>query len=160
MLISVSNLQGHDLDTWVSKALGFSIMGKAVCYYDPECGNPIIDFHQNYNPKSSLGSHYRNVYLERCDCEIMKTIDSFKDDEKIYNHYPVCLSPVKDYSSNCCYSMPIIKEHRISLIAQAHSNLWIAVKNNIEMISENELQAAMQVFVASIFGREIEISSI
>lgn len=156
MIKNVHQLTPNELNAWVAKSLGYSLLGEAYCSYSPSDGSLSVDMEQK--PKTGhYPNHLRYCYVTRCDCDlILKTIDSEDEDKFILGHSWMCLQPVGDYSDNYNWGMPLSEKMKIALNPNDDDS-WTASKDGLYVVASTQLIAIMKLLVISHFGEDLDM---
>lgn len=107
----LEELDDKDLDVLVTRALGYDVLGRAWCDYDPESGALEIDLFQD----SQHGfEHY--VYVRDCICQDEELdYHPMSNEKQIFGHWLFCLAPVPEWSVNYQHAMRIMESEHIAV---------------------------------------------
>lgn len=170
MLMNIEQLSAADLDAWVAKSLGYTVVGKALAHYDPEDGHLSLS-HDQVPSTGIMATHENYCYVDKCRCTEFKRMEKqekafakehgfeYKPDRYILGHHWLCLQVVPHYSTWFSFAMEIVRSKRFSLIPVGEVS-WMAQKGEVFMIGETEIQAAMRLLVALQFGNQVDNSQL
>jgi hypothetical protein len=167
VILNVEKLSGMDLDYWVAKAQGHEIIGKALAYYDPECGSPSVSSDQVPHT-GIMATHERYFYIIECGCELCEQMylemkaeyPDMQPEPKVLGHDWRCLTPVVDFSTDHFYMAHIMEEEKIGVLPEADK--WVAITQSkveenqkIKVVGNTIPEAVMRAFVISKLGSTI-----
>ena len=116
-VVDIREVDGWDLNLLVARTKGLPVVGRALCYADPDDGHMTVDMDQEVREDGFLKTEMLPVYVRNCVCDIADP-----EGVKLFGHDWQCLEPVPDYVNDLGELWRILTENGISVMRSFQVN--------------------------------------